>query len=90
MVNDSDAQTLRIDTNLSRGSQTRNIRGTPSPVSSTGTPISSQTPVSPVSPGSPNSVNSDHHISDYLDYFSSRSSFRRSSGEYSSRISSDM
>ncbi|CAB4398324.1 unnamed protein product [Rhizophagus irregularis] len=90
MVNDSDAQTLRIDTNLSRGSQTRNIRGTPSPVSSTGTPISSQTPVSPVSPGSPNSVNSDHHISDYLDYFSSRSSFRRSSGEYSSRISSDI
>lgn len=87
MVNDSDAQTLRIDTNLSRGSQTRNIRGTPSPVSSTGTPISSQ---SPGSPGSPGSVNSDHHISDYLDYFSSRSSFRRSSGEYSSRISSDM
>jgi hypothetical protein len=90
MVNDSDAQNLRIDTNLSRGSQTRNIRGTPSPVSSTCTPISSQTPATPGSPGSPNSVNSDHHISDYLDYFSSRTSFRRSSGEYSSRISSDV
>ncbi|RIA89873.1 Ion transport protein [Glomus cerebriforme] len=85
MVNDSDAPTLRIDTSLS--SQTRNIRGPPSPVSSAGTP---QIPNTPGSPGSPNSVNSDHHISDYLDYFGSRTSIRRSSGEYSSRLSSDI
>src|SRR2546423_7735190 len=65
MVNDSDAQSLRslrIDTNLSQSSQTRNIRGTPSPVSSVGTSISTQTqtqtPASPGSPGSP--VSSPH------------------------------
>ena len=42
---DSDAQNLRIDTGLSRDLKTRNIIETPSPVSSTGTPISSHTPI---------------------------------------------
>ena len=87
MVNDSDTQALRIDTSLGKGLQTRNIRGTPSSVSSQ---ISSQTPASPgspISPGSPSSTNSDHHISDY---FGSRNSLRRFSGEDSSRVSSDM
>ena len=86
MVNDSDTQTLRIDTSLNRE---RNIRGIPSPASSQ---ISSQTPASPGSPGSPgspNSANSDHHISDYMDFLGSRNSSSRFS-EDSLRISSDM
>jgi len=88
MVNDSDTQNLRIDISSSIDPQMHNIRGTPSPISSTGTPISPQiTPASSNSPGSPNSVNSDHHSSGY---FGLRRSLGHVSGEHSSRGLSDM
>ncbi|CAI2169743.1 19145_t:CDS:2, partial [Funneliformis geosporum] len=90
MVNDSDAQNLRIDTSLNINSQLYNMRETSSPISSIGTPISSQiagSPGSSNSPGSPNSINSDNHISEY---FALRTSLGYVSGEYSSRISSDI
>ncbi|CAG8439201.1 10106_t:CDS:10 [Funneliformis caledonium] len=89
MVNDSDAQNLRIDTSLNINSQINNLREASSPISSIGTPISPQitgSSGSSNSPGSPNSTNSDH----ISEYFALRTSLGYVYGEHSSRISSDI